>query len=302
MKVFVDTAELNEVEKAESWGIADGVTTNPSLIKKAVEARDEIEMEDYIKSLCESVDGPVSLEVIGVTAEDMVQEGRTLYEGFNPVNENVAIKIPVNPYSEKTEVNDYGGLKAIKELSEMGIPVNTTLVMKPEQALLAARAGAKYVSPFAGRIDDYIRSNLGLSRGDDFAKWDYHDPNLLEKSNESKLESLREELKDKDLKSIYMSEDLREARSQSHDNGIRSGVHLIKSIKEIFDNYDEIGTEVIAASMRNPRQVREAALAGAEIATIPFNVIKEMLKHYKTEKGIDSFAQDVVPEYEELFE
>ncbi|MBS3812641.1 transaldolase, partial [Candidatus Bipolaricaulota bacterium] len=156
MKIFIDTAELTEIKEAYSWGIVDGVTTNPSLIKKAVDARDRVNLEEYIEEILRTVDGPVSLEVIGLTSDDMIEEGKYLYDKFNSVNDNVVIKIPINTSTEGGESENYAGLKAISELSSQGIPVNTTLIMKPEQALLAAKAGAHYVSPFAGRIDDYI--------------------------------------------------------------------------------------------------------------------------------------------------
>lgn len=156
MDIFVDTADIKEIKEAESWGILDGVTTNPSLIKKAVESNDgDISLEDHIKEILKTVDGPVSLEVAGSNHDEMVKEATVLYEKFNPINKNVVIKIPVNTSMEENEDN-FEGIKAIKSLSERGIPVNCTLVMSPNQALMAAKAGAAYVSPFLGRIDDYI--------------------------------------------------------------------------------------------------------------------------------------------------
>ena len=149
MKIFIDSAELNEIKKACEWGVIDGATTNPSLIKKAVDERKgRIAMEDYIKEILKTVPGPVSLEVIAVKAEEMIEQARLLYNKFSSYGE-VVIKIPINP-SLGDDGLDFDGLKAIKRLSEDGIPVNCTLVMTPEQALLAAKAGASYVSPFAG--------------------------------------------------------------------------------------------------------------------------------------------------------
>ncbi len=301
MKIFIDTAELTEIKEAYSWGIVDGVTTNPSLIKKAVDARDEIHLEEYIEEILRTVDGPVSLEVIGLRAEEMIEEGVFLYERFNPVNDNVVVKIPINTRTKDGQSKKYDGLKAIKKLSSAGIPVNTTLIMKPEQALLAAKAGAAYVSPFAGRIDDYIRSNVGLVRGEDYDKGAHHDPSLMDEAIVLAKRPFEDGLFGETLEEIYSDERLKDLRSSARDEGIRSGAEAVRSIKNIFDNYD-FDTEVLAASMRNSRQVREVAEAGAEVATLPFTVIEEMLGHYKTEKGILAFSEDVVPEYKGIFE
>lgn len=271
MKIFIDTARLDEIKEAFSWGIVDGVTTNPSLIKKAVDAvkkKEDIDMEIYIEEICKTVgEGrPVSLEVISLSSKKMVQEGELLHKKFDSVAGNVVIKIPINTYE-----GNYEGLKAIKKLREKGIPTNATLIMTPEQALLAAKAGATYASPFAGRIDDYIRKNLGMK----FEKGDYFDFDLFKKiSTEEK----------KDLS----------------DNGTWSGVDLVKKIVKIYSQYG-IETMVIAASIRNGRQAREVAEVGADIATIPFHVLESMLEHYKTEEGIKRFSEDVVPEYRNLF-
>lgn len=300
MKIFIDTAEIKEIREAYSWGIVDGVTTNPSLIKQAVEARDEVELEEYIEEICRVVDGPVSLEVIGLTHAEMVEEAKLLYEKFNPVNDNVVVKIPINTSLNDDSQSDYEGLKALSELSDEGIPTNTTLIMKPEQALLAAKAGAKFVSPFAGRIDDYIRSKIGLERREDYTKGDYHDAEFLETAFQIRSQPRFNELTGESLDSVYFDEQLRDMESSVHDQGIRSGVDLVRSIEEIFSNY-EFDTQILAASMRNSRQVREVAEVGADIGTIPFKVIKEMMGHYKTERGIKSFSDDVVPEYEEIF-
>lgn len=301
MKIFVDSAQIEEIKEAESWGILDGVTTNPSLIKAAVHDRKEIEMEEYIKEICRTVDGPVSLEVIGLDADEMLDQARILYEKFNPVNDNVIVKIPVNTSFGERGDDEYEGLKAIKELSEEGIPTNTTLVMKPEQALMAAKAGTQYVSPFAGRIDDFIRSNVGLTRGDDYPKGDYHDSDWLQHSAYLKLRPRYEELEGEKLADVYSDAQVSEARERIKDEGIPSGAAAVSSIKRIFANYD-FETEVLAASLRNSRQVREVAEAGADVATIPFQVMEQMINHQKTQEGIVSFSEDVVEEYEGIFE
>ncbi|MFP4508415.1 MAG: transaldolase family protein [Candidatus Acetothermia bacterium] len=300
MKIFVDTAEIEEIVEAESWGILDGVTTNPSLIKSAVAKRDELDMENYVKQICRAVDGPVSLEVIGLEAGEMVEQAGKLYEKFNPVNDNVVVKIPVNTSSEESEGGNYEGLKAIKELAGEGIPTNTTLVMKPEQALMAAKAGTQYVSPFAGRIDDYIRNKVGLSRGEDYPKGAYHDSEWLQHASYLGLRPRYGELEGEELSDIYLDEEVMEARERVADAGITSGPGMVASIKRIFENYD-FDTEVLAASLRNSRQVREVAEAGADVATIPFQVMREMMDHFKTQEGIVSFTEDVVEEYEALF-
>ena len=255
MKIFIDTANLSEIKEAISWGIVDGITTNPSLIKKAAESEGKgRDMEEYIREILRVAgpERPVSLEVMSTKAEDMIREAEILYRKFNPVAYNVVIKVPINTYH-----GYYEGLKTIKALSEEGIPVNCTLIMTPEQALLAAKAGARYVSPFAGRIDDYLRVKKGLVPGKDFQKGDYYP---------------------------FEGEDV-------DDNGIVSGSDLVVTIADIFSNYD-FDTEIIASSIRNPRQVREAALAGADIATVPFKVLEAMLLHPKTEEGVRKFSED----------
>jgi transaldolase len=262
VKIFLDTSILSEIETAISWGVLDGVTTNPSLLKAAVEYMkskgETIELEEYISKICKACENrPVSLEVISTTAEEMIKEGKILYEKFNQ-NGNVVIKIPVEPSINGKPSAD--GLKAIKVLSSQGIPINTTLIFTPEQALLAAKSGASYVSPFAGRIDDLLRE------GEEFDKKAYYP----------------QEGKGKD------------------DNGIVSGVDLIEKIVDIFSIH-KINTEVLAASLRNARQVREAALTGADIATLPLYVLEDMLNHEKTKEGIVKFSEDVVPEYKNIF-
>lgn len=208
MKIFIDTANVEEIKDAWQLGIIDGVTTNPSLIAK--ENREPIAL---LKEICEIVDGPVSAEVISLKHEEMVKEAIALSE----IHQNIVVKIPM------TE----DGLRAVKSLSQRGIKTNVTLIFSPTQALLAAKAGATYVSPFVGRLDDI-----------------------------------------------------------SH-----FGMDLIRDIQMIFENYD-FPTEVIVASIRNPLHVVEAARVGAHIATIPYSVIKQLIKHPLTDIGIERFLKD----------
>jgi len=304
MKIFVDTAKLDEIREACSWGVVDGVTTNPSLIKKAVdtlkEQGEKVDMPSYIEEICKTAgeNRPVSLEVISLTWEKMLREAHLLYERFNPVAGNVVIKIPVNTFTQGCSHTNYEGLKTIKKLSESGIPVNCTLIMTPEQALLAAKAGARYASPFAGRVDDYIRKNLGIS----FKKGDYFDFELIEEIRYQALEENIEDCIEEEEKigEVYQRESVKRQANLGKDNGISSGVDLVAKIACIYRNYG-IKTEIIAASMRNAQQVREVARVGAHIATIPFSVIEEMVQHPKTEEGVKLFTQDVVPEYREIF-
>ncbi len=271
MKIFIDSARLDEIQQAYSYGIIDGVTTNPSLLKKAVvklqEVGEKITIKEYIKKILTVAKGtPVSLEVTETSSEGMVQQAKKLYKMFNPVANNVNIKIPVNPSFPGQKGKDFDGIKTIKALSKIGIPVNCTLIFTPEQALLAAKAGANFVSPFAGRIDDYIRSQNKI----DFKKSDYFPADGWE------------------IKNTILD-----------DNGIVSGIDLVEQIIDVFEIYD-IETEVLAASIRNVRQAREAMSIGADIATIPFDVIRELLVHYKTQEGMKKFTDDIVPEYADL--
>ena len=208
MKIFLDTANIDEIKEGASWGIVDGVTTNPSLIAK--EKRD---FKQVVKEICDIVDGPISAEVISEDSEGMISEAKELVK----IHKNIVIKIPMT----------VEGLKAVSKLSQEGIKTNVTLIFSPNQALLAAKAGATYVSPFLGRLDD--------------------------------------------------------VGSQ--------GMDLVRTIVEIFFNYD-YDTEVIAASIRHPLHVVDAALAGAHIATIPMKVLQQMVKHPLTDKGIESFMND----------
>lgn len=271
MKLFIDTADIGEIKEALSYGILDGVTTNPSLIKKAVEAKKEegkkLDIESYIKDILRVCKGkPVSLEVVGRSYKDMVSQGREIFKKFNPVARNVYVKIPVNPCLEKNCNANFDGIKAIKTLSEEKIPVNCTLIFTPEQAFLAAKAGAKIVSPFTGREDDYIREMARIR----FEKTDY-----------------------------FPKEGFRKGKRILQDDGIVSGVDLISECLEIIQQ-SNLETEVLAASIRNTRQFREVAEAGADIATVPFSVIKKLTVHEKTVEGMKTFTRDIVPEYKKL--
>jgi len=208
MKFFIDTANVDEIKEANSMGMVDGVTTNPSLIAKEGRV-----FEEVIKEICEIVDGPISAEVISLEAEGMVKEARELAK----IHKNIVIKIPMT----------VDGLKATRTLTAENIKTNVTLVFSPLQALMAAKAGATYVSPFVGRLDD-------------------------------------------------LSQD---------------GMQLVEQIAEIFANYS-YGTEIIVASIRNPLHVLDAALAGADISTIPFSVLSKLAAHPLTDKGIQSFLSD----------
>ena len=213
MKLFIDTADLNEIKEIASWGILDGVTTNPTLLAKSGRSFQEV-----IDEIFELVDGPISLEVLSEKADDMRKEAKQIISKIpQKYRKNVAIKIPMTPE----------GLKAVKALSKEGIKTNVTLIFSANQALLAAKAGATFVSPFIGRLDD---------------------------------------------------------------NG-QEGMQVIEEIMDIFCNYD-IEAEVIVASIRHPIHVIEAARLGADIATVPPDVIRKMTKHPLTDAGIQSFLND----------
>ncbi len=208
MKFFIDTANVSEIKKAWDAGVIDGVTTNPSLISK-----ENREPFDLLKEICEIVNAPVNAEAVSLKTDDMVREAEML----SKIHPNIVVKIPM------TEE----GLKAVKRLSSRGIKTNVTLVFSASQALLAAKAGATYVSPFVGRLDDI-----------------------------------------------------------SH-----TGMNIISEILTIYDNY-LFDTEVIVASIRNPLHVVEAAKMGAHIATIPYSVIQQLMKHPLTDIGIERFLKD----------
>ncbi|MCA9485304.1 MAG: transaldolase [Nanoarchaeota archaeon] len=260
MKIFIDSADINEIKQFYSFGLADGITTNPSLVKKAMTKHKIKDMKQYINQILKVAKyTPVSLEVTERSKEKMISQGIALYKLFNPIAKNVVIKIPVSSAFSNKEPQ-FEGIEAIRTLSKQKIPVNCTLIFTPEQSLLAAKAGATYVSPFAGRIDDLLR------KGKKFNKEDYFPAQGLQNKD---------------------------------DLGISSGIDLISQTVQLFKNYN-IKTKVLAASLRNPRQVREAGLAGADIATLPFPVIQKMLVHEKTFEGMKNFTKDIVPEYAKL--
>jgi transaldolase len=209
MKFFIDTADLGEIQEAAAMGVLDGVTTNPSLARKAG-ARD---FRAHILKICELVDGDVSTEVVAPDYEGMVEEGRAIAA----LHDNVVVKVPMT----------HDGVKAIKTLADEGIKINCTLCFQPVQCLVAAKAGAAYVSPFVGRLDD-------------------------------------------------VSTD---------------GMALIKSVVTIFDHYG-IDTEVLVASVRHPLHVVQAAEMGADVATMPFDVIEKLVRHPLTDIGLKRFSDD----------
>lgn len=268
MKIFLDTANIDEIEKANSYGVLDGVTTNPSLIKKAAKIHKIKDFEMYIKKILKICKGkPVSLEVIGDNYSDMVREGKVLFNKFNGAFKNVYVKIPVNPCMKKKCTKNMDGIRAIRTLSKLGIPINCTLVFSPEQALLAANAGAKIVSPFLGREDDYIREVNRIK----FEKKDY-----------------------------FPKDGFRKNKKLLEDEGIVSGVDLIAKTALIF-RQNNIKTNILAASIRNKKQLRESVLAGADIVTIPFGLMEELMVHEKTVQGMKSFLKDTIPEYKVIF-
>lgn len=209
MKFFIDTANLDEIKEANEMGLIDGVTTNPSLIAK----EGDVDFKEHIAKICSLVKGDVSAEVTALDADGMVKEGRELAK----IAPNVVIKCPLT----------LEGLKATRIFSDEGTGVNVTLCFNAAQAILAAKAGAKYISPFIGRLDD-ISIN---------------------------------------------------------------GMQLIEEIVRIYENYD-YDTQVLAASIRHPMHIVESALIGADVATIPYKVIQQLVKHPLTDKGIESFLSD----------
>ncbi|MDP9136630.1 MAG: fructose-6-phosphate aldolase [Pseudomonadota bacterium] len=208
MKFFIDTADVAEIRDIASLGFLDGVTTNPSLVAKTGRA-----FRDVIKEICAVVEGPVSAEVTALDADGMIAEGQSLAK----IAKNVTVKVPLT----------WDGLKACRALTQAGTMVNVTLCFNANQALLAAKSGATFISPFIGRLDD-----IGLD-----------------------------------------------------------GMELIEEIRLIYDNYD-FSTEILAASIRTVNHVKAAALAGADVVTVPPPVMKLLLKHPLTDKGIDSFLGD----------
>jgi transaldolase len=210
MKIFLDTADVAEIRRAAEAGLIDGVTTNPSLMAKSAGKRD---LGELFKEICEVVDGPVSAEVVAVDAPGMISEGRKLAK----IHEHIVVKVPLTEQ----------GLRACRALRSDDIRVNVTLCFSAAQAHLAAKAGASYISPFVGRLDDV-----------------------------------------------------------GHD-----GMELVRDIREVYDQYG-IETEILAASLRSPRHVREALLIGADCATLPPAVLYQLLKHPLTDKGLEAFLSD----------
>jgi len=209
MKFFIDTANLDEIRECNELGLIDGVTTNPSLVAK----EGNVDFKEHLKKICDMVKGDISAEVTSLDTEGMLREGRD----YAKVASNVVVKCPLT----------LDGLKATRQLREEGIKVNVTLCFSAAQALLAAKAGANYVSPFIGRLDDVATD----------------------------------------------------------------GMQLIRDIVQIYDNYG-FTTEVLAASIRHPMHIVDCALAGADVATIPFKVIQQLVKHPLTDKGLDAFLSD----------
>ena len=208
MKFFIDTANIAEIKEANAMGMVDGVTTNPSLI-----AKEKGDFKAIIAKICSIVDGPISAEVISLDVEGMVREARDLAK----IHKNIVVKIPMT----------IDGLKAVRRLTAEGIKTNVTLIFSPLQALMAAKAGASYVSPFVGRLDDLAQE----------------------------------------------------------------GMVLVEQLVEMYGNY-AYETEIIVASVRNPLHVLDAAMMGADIATIPFNVLSKLASHPLTDKGIKAFMDD----------
>ena len=213
MRLFMDTANLDQIREGASWGVIDGVTTNPSLASKEIETIKNMSLNDFYKEICSLVEGPVSLETVGTRADDMIKEARELAK----IADNVAVKIPI---CEE-------GMKAVKVLSGEGIMTNVTLAFSANQALLAALAGASFVSPFIGRLDD---------AGND-------------------------------------------------------GISVLDDIVQVYAVYG-FETEVISASIRHAMHVVDSALVGADIATVPYAILKQMFNHPLTDKGIAKFLED----------
>ena len=209
MKFFIDTADVKEIRELSATGLLDGVTTNPSLIKKSGRKINEV-----IEEICKIVPGPVSAEVTATTFEEMIKEAEVLKK----VADNVTIKVPLT----------WDGLKACKTLRDKNIMVNVTLCFSSSQALLAAKSGANFISPFVGRLDDIATD----------------------------------------------------------------GMDLISEIKKIYSNYNNLNTEILVASVRHPRHVIEAAKIGADVVTLPPNVLKQLASHPLTDKGLDAFLKD----------
>ncbi len=287
MVLFIDSSDLDEIKEALSLGVVEGVTTNPSLIKEVVVKNGGISFKEYVAEILKEAgrDKPVSLEVASTKASDMVKEAKKLYDEFNGIAHNVVIKIPVT--TKGIEADETEGIKAIKELSDAGIPVNATLIMAPSQAYLAALAGAKYVSPFLGRVDDFVRSKLSIT----YSKGEYFNHKAVRRYLESAVSSQQS----KGLSDPSLFSEL------NINYGLLSGAEVLASIKTIFLNYG-LRAKIIAASIRNARQAEEALEIGADIVTLPYSVLKAMMTHPKSEEGIRLFVEDAQKiNYSELF-
>lgn len=270
MKLFIDSAHLDELEKVYATGVIDGITTNPSLLKNALDdmrkKKRKLDLVTYITEMLTLAKGtPVSLEVASTDADDMIEEGQTLYTRFNPVANNVVIKIPINT-SLTGKAKNTEAIRAIKQLAYARVPVNATLVFTPEQALMAAKAGATYISVFTGRVDDYIRTQHGIG---------------FEKS------------------SYYPSAGYVHEGRHIQDEGLMSGVDVVTKCVALVRAYG-FKAQVLAASIRNTRQLREVALAGAHAATIPFDVFQASFMHQKTIEGVKQFEKDMPADYARL--
>jgi transaldolase len=271
MKLFLDSAKLSEIEKAHSCGVLDGITTNPTLIKDAMEGLKErgesLNIWEYTdRILMTSAGIPVILGVTESSCEGIANQGSALYYLFNPVAGNVYIKVPANPSFAGERGRDLDGIKAIKTLSAAGIPVTATFIFTPEQALMAAKAGAKIVCLHAGKLDDYILASHDITAN---------------------------------ATACLPAEGLKAQTGALDDNGIVSGVDLIRTTAILFKKYS-LETQIMAASIRSVRQAREVALAGADIATLPLALIESLMSHPKSLEGMELFKQGILQEYADL--
>jgi len=304
MKLFLDSAKIDEIKTLFEMGICNGVTTNPNLIKSAVENEKlkykKINIENYISNICQTVGvgGDVSLEVISIEANQMIEEAKILFNKFNHIANNVVIKIPVNTFFKGKNENNFEGLKAIKKLSIINIPVNATIIMSPEQAFLAAKAGAKYVSPFMARLDDYIRDKININ----YQPNDFYDSEKTKKIILNKFDHFvkNETLDEKNISQIYNDNQYEILINDSTDCRIYDGIDLTKVIIEIFSKYN-FGCEVLAASLRNKIQVREVLKVGVDAITVPFDLLSDMISHSRTENVLKFFCNNVAKEYETFF-
>lgn len=258
MKLYLDSANIVEVQTMMEHGIIDGITTNPSLLKKALPLSG-LTLVKHLQKLCKIMeDKPVSIEVTARTHKEMVAQARSILKKVRA--KNIVIKVPVCTIINGKEKFVLDGLQTIRVLSQNGVPVNTTLVFTPEQALLAAKAGASMVSPFAGRVDDHLRDSHHIK----YDKKDYYPF---------------------------------QGKKNVDDEGIVSGVDLVDQCVQMLEPYN---TQVLAASVRNTQQLRECAMVGADIVTVPYPVLQDMVFHQKTMEGMQKFDKDKVEEYNTL--